>query len=377
MPIDRSNQDLFPDELDLLYDISLSIKIEGKGRCPEVAPHLDASNWYSQNYGLIDPCKVALTEGINKGIGQGDLNLHLISGRAEYERSSPINKYPTKPDLVIGCHGQKIGLFVLNESGCTTDTAEPNGILRFHFRLSQSHDPTLKCEVFPIQQVIEFDPNTLTTTIKKDCPSINDVLNKFGGSKKIGLGNIRKVINEYLNTFVEVEGRDTTLAFQLLRLLKCGKILQTTFNDNELALSISNTKVELAKLAAYLKHATKIERDKLNYIAKKFDKSKTFNDLLLEECNNLDLQEKSLKKDTDQFNKLPKTWLGQRLTLNVPFNNNKESKVNKRIGPEIIDINFLLLNDYAHYKDWRVKLKEYYDGLNLLPIPPKIGRAHV
>jgi hypothetical protein len=89
------------------------------------------------------------------------------------------------------------------------------------------------------------------------------------------------------------------------------------------------------------------------------------------ERDSLDKEESKLKTGIEGYEKLSKRWFGQRLTINIPSITSENCKDRKHIGPEIIDINFMLLNDYAHYKDWKETLREYYDGLNLLAIEPK------
>jgi len=369
MPVDRSNDDLFPYELSLLKDIGLAIKVEGNGKCPELAPHMDVSNWYKGENKPVDPCKSILVKGITDAISEDQTMFNLIPGKIEYERRSPLNKYIDLPDLVLGCRGKKVAVYVVNESGCTNDTKEPNGILRFRFRISESADPYLKCEVFPIQEIIEFDTASLTVKIKDNCRSVLDILNGFAGSSDFGLGKITNVVNNYLNSFTDAMDRDPSLGFMLLRMIRMDRTLQSTYHDTELAIAIANLKVELARIAMNLNKMPKKEVEELEHYAKK--EGKSFIQLLKDEKDLLSKQESKLKKDTEGYEKLSRGWFGQRLTINIPSITSENCKDRKNIGPEIIDINFMLLNDYAHYKDWKATLKKYYDGLNLLTIEPK------
>lgn len=369
MPVDRSNEDMFPAELSLLKDIALAIKVEANGKCPEIAPHMDASIWFKGEKKPVDPCKAVLVKGIIQAVSESDSQFRLVSGKSEYERQSPISRYIDLPDLVVGSRGRKIAVYAENEAGCTTDTAEPNGILRFRFRISQSADPYLKCEVFPIQHIIEFDTKTLTTKIKENSRSVMDILSGFAENYQFGLGETRKVINNYLNSFTEERDRDSRLGMMLLRLLRKDRALQNTYHDCELAVAVANLKVELARTAMQLRKMPKEERDILEQLAKK--EGKSFIDFLHQERDALDVQEARLKRNVEGYEKLSRRWLGQRLTINIPSVASEHLKERKQLGQEVVDMNFMVLNDYAHYKDWKEMLREYYDGLNLLAIEPR------
>jgi len=378
MPIDRSDQDLFPDEQRILFDIGLALKTEGKDKTKtKLAEHMDVTAWYEMNENnLHDPCKDTLIKGIIEGLGDGNTQISLVKDRTHYEKLSFVNRYAAVPDLFIGFRGQKIGLMVENPNVCSIDAGEPNGAYRFRFRLNEFMNPTLKCGVIPIKQIIEFNPATLETEICKNAPTIPQILEKYAGAKvKIGLKKIRNVIEKYLNDISSYENihktqNELSFAFKLLKLTRKDRHLQISFNDPELKMLINNLKVELAKISLAFEKLSEFHKSKLNEYSKLIVNVENFPELLKLECDMLDESEKHLSKEQENLPKLNKNWIGQRLTINIPAMTGDLSKQKRAIGPEFIDPTFMLQGEYAHYKDWKDLLGKYYDNLNLCPIEP-------
>lgn len=68
------------------------------------------------------------------------------------------NRYPYKPDIVMGYKGHKVGVFVLPETQTTRDSNQANGAYRFRMRvLEQAHDGKLKTAVIAVPDVVNYD----------------------------------------------------------------------------------------------------------------------------------------------------------------------------------------------------------------------------
>jgi hypothetical protein len=78
------------------------------------------------------------------------------------------NKYPYKPDIIMGYKGQKVGVFVLPETSVTRDTYQANGAQLFRQRLLQHANSTIKVAALPITQVVDYDIAGLKVDLKQD-----------------------------------------------------------------------------------------------------------------------------------------------------------------------------------------------------------------
>ncbi len=78
------------------------------------------------------------------------------------------NKYPYKPDIVMGYKGQKVGVFVLPETSTTRDTNQANGAHRFRLRvLEQAHEGKLRTAVISVPEVVSYDIENLKLDLNK------------------------------------------------------------------------------------------------------------------------------------------------------------------------------------------------------------------
>lgn len=68
-----------------------------------------------------------------------------------------VEKYPYKPDLVMGYKGQKVGVFVLPETESFRDSHLADGATKFRLRLLERANPTLKAASFAVDQVVDVD----------------------------------------------------------------------------------------------------------------------------------------------------------------------------------------------------------------------------
>ena len=67
-------------------------------------------------------------------------------------------KYPYKPDVVMGYKGNKIGLFVLNEGMAMRDSFLPNGVARFRMRiLERAQKNQIKTAAVAVPKVVHYD----------------------------------------------------------------------------------------------------------------------------------------------------------------------------------------------------------------------------
>lgn len=126
----------------------------------------------------IDPFKPLLLEKLSESLADCKAEMKVHSGRTFFEKFGSGLPFPISPDLVIGYYGKKIGLFLLNEKGCTHDSYQPNGETLFRFRINQTLDETIHCVAMGVQQIIIPDLETLTIKIKEDAPNVLTILDK-------------------------------------------------------------------------------------------------------------------------------------------------------------------------------------------------------
>ena len=75
-----------------------------------------------------DPFKRRVVEAMSKGLTKASVDHQVISETQMYENQTldtdvlNTNKYPYKPDIVMGYRGHKVGVFVLPETQTTRDT---------------------------------------------------------------------------------------------------------------------------------------------------------------------------------------------------------------------------------------------------------------
>ena len=142
---------------------------------------------YREHSQVFDPIKKRVMSALAQGLGQASISHKFIMEEelmnqqlADQLAMNP-DKYPYKPDMMLGYKGKKVAMFVLQENDATRDTYEPNGALRFRMRLlEKAHNGELKAAAIAVNNVINHD-------LEKMKISIN---NKF---------NFQKVLEERIN----------------------------------------------------------------------------------------------------------------------------------------------------------------------------------
>jgi len=105
--------------------------------------------------------------------GLASTNIDMVHSRQEIDKLSAMNgdeAYPYKPDLLIGWHGKKAGLFVVNDRQVMRDSGQVDGLTAK--RLSLLEDAQKGKNMFavgiPIRAMAHYDLASYQLTMKKD-----------------------------------------------------------------------------------------------------------------------------------------------------------------------------------------------------------------
>lgn len=123
-------------------NLSLQLTSQGLLSGFSTRDHLLSVNFANEDQATrYDPFKQRVVQAMSKGLNKASVEHQVISEEQLYENQTidtdvlNTNKYPYKPDIVMGYRGQKVGVFVLPETQTTRDTMQANGTYRFRMRI--------------------------------------------------------------------------------------------------------------------------------------------------------------------------------------------------------------------------------------------------
>ncbi len=205
MNFDMITTELNYSEFGILYDAYVNLQFsevkelrdlwQKSFKCEELRRALalrsvQMSKYAEHGAAQYDPIKPRVIGGLTESLIKADLqDLHIM----QQNEQEGLNKvmFPHSPDVLMGYHGQKVGIFVLNNDTVMRDTDAPCGLTAARMKLvEQAHvlndkkgTSVLQSVALPVRSVVDADLTSHKLELRKDF-SIQSFLEKSGLNAK-------------------------------------------------------------------------------------------------------------------------------------------------------------------------------------------------
>ena len=173
---------------------------------------MDRARYEEGEAARYDPLKPRILGALAEALTKSDLSdLHQIQ-QNEMGRANE-SLYPYNPDLVMGYHGQKVGLFLLNDNNVMRDTRNPDGKTVHQMALvEQSHSaspeqktPQIKTIGLAMNQIVDYDLAKYKLSLRNDF-NLSEFMSRMTESS-----NLRQLDFDALSQFSSSLAQETAI----------------------------------------------------------------------------------------------------------------------------------------------------------------------
>jgi hypothetical protein len=114
---------------------------------------------YEESGANYDPFKKRVVLGVARGLTMASIDHQTtlednLVNQNEQDMSFNDNKYPFRPDMIIGHNGQKVLLNVIPSSQTMRDVKKPDGTIKFRQRILQKLNEGIQTVAIPITSIV-------------------------------------------------------------------------------------------------------------------------------------------------------------------------------------------------------------------------------
>lgn len=354
--LNRQNisQEFLDDNSTLLNDIRSALEIEGPGisflsQSVQDAFAVSRQLQFLPNLELFyDPVKPLVVPSVRGMMGQEISQEEASILHSQLQAKVDPETLPFRFDDLLVFNGKIIPVFVEGYEGFSQDSIVL-GNIRMRMRLMKKlgFSPV----AVPIYELV--DVNYENGQMKfREGNRVMDIFQEAAGTFRNFLEPSNTVVEKFIKYLRKHELKSQKvdpelflLLKQILTLYKIQSISKLTPDQPSFNQSLEDLKIQLLRLKCSYEDLKPANQQLINLITSTYSSFTTFPDLL-----------KNINESipVEPSEPVSQPWMGTRLSVELLDSGKKD------ITPELINQNFLWLDNYHHYKDWEILLNTHY-----------------
>ena len=121
---------------------------------------------YEESGANYDPFKKRVVLGVARGLTMASIDHQTtLEDNLVHQNDQEIHfnddKFPFKPDMIIGHNGQKVLLNVITSSQTMRDIKKPDGKIKFRQKIVEKLNSGIQTAAIPITSIVDYDISNL------------------------------------------------------------------------------------------------------------------------------------------------------------------------------------------------------------------------
>jgi hypothetical protein len=354
--LNRQNisQDFLNDNSTLLNDIRAALEIEGPG-ISALSQSVQDAFAVSRQFQFLpsldvtyDPVKPLVVPSVRGMMGQEISQEEASILHAQLQAKVDPETLPFRFDDLLVFNGKIIPVFVEGYEGFSQDS-KVLGNIRMRIRLMKKlgFSPL----ALPIYELVDLNYENGKMKFREG-NRVMDIFQEAAGTFRNFLEPSNTVVEKLIKYLRNQELKNSKvdpqlfiLLKQILTLYKIQSISKLTPDQPSFNQSLEDLKIQLLRLKCSYEDLKPANQQLINLMTSNYSSFPTFPDLLKS------INESILIEPSEP---IFQPWMGTRLSVELLDCGKKD------ITPELINQNFLWLENYHHYKDWEIILNTSY-----------------